>query len=75
MEADVCVAGAGPAGIAVALELEARGLDVVLLEQGPEVELGGDVDGAYGGYVNPTLTIIALSARLGEHLANEWSRR
>jgi choline dehydrogenase-like flavoprotein len=46
VDADVCVAGAGPAGIAVALELESRGLEVVLLDQGAS-SLDGDVDGSY----------------------------
>ena len=46
LEADVCVAGAGPAGIGVALELEAAGRSVIVLEadDGP---LPGEVEGAY----------------------------
>ncbi len=35
-QADVCVVGAGPAGIALALDLAERGLSVVLLESGRE---------------------------------------
>jgi choline dehydrogenase-like flavoprotein len=31
---DICVVGAGPAGIAMALDLSSRGLDVLLLESG-----------------------------------------
>lgn len=34
LQADVCVVGAGPAGIALALDLSARGLSVLLLESG-----------------------------------------
>jgi choline dehydrogenase-like flavoprotein len=34
LEADVCVVGAGAAGIALALELESAGIDVCLLESG-----------------------------------------
>ena len=34
LDADVCVIGAGPAGIAVALELAGTGIDVLLLESG-----------------------------------------
>ncbi|MDQ3061022.1 MAG: GMC family oxidoreductase [Pseudomonadota bacterium] len=34
LQADVCVVGAGPAGIALALDLSARGLSVLLLEAG-----------------------------------------
>jgi len=46
LDADVCVVGAGPAGIAVALELEARNLDAVLIEQGT-ADLRGEVHGVY----------------------------
>lgn len=31
---DVCIAGAGPAGLAVALECEARGLSIIVIEAG-----------------------------------------
>lgn len=31
---DVCIAGAGPAGLAVALECEARGLSIIIIEAG-----------------------------------------
>ncbi|RUM99575.1 GMC family oxidoreductase [Pseudaminobacter arsenicus] len=31
---DVCIAGAGPAGLAVALECEARGLSIIMIEAG-----------------------------------------
>ncbi len=34
LDADVCIAGAGPAGITIALDLRASGLSVVLLESG-----------------------------------------
>ncbi len=34
LTADICIVGAGPAGIAIALELSGTGLDVVLLESG-----------------------------------------
>ena len=34
LQADVCVVGAGPAGIALALDLSERGLSVLLLESG-----------------------------------------
>mgnify|MGYP003460829496 CR=1 FL=1 len=39
LEADVCVIGAGPAGIALAIELDAAGLRVCLVESG-----GTDLD-------------------------------
>ncbi len=38
LSADVCIVGAGAAGIALALELEGSGLDVVLLESGGRTE-------------------------------------
>lgn len=38
---DLCVVGAGPAGISCALEAKRRGLDFVVLEQ--EAELGGTI--------------------------------
>jgi thioredoxin reductase len=41
---DVCVVGGGPAGIAVALACEERGLSVLLLESGKH-----NVDGFYAG--------------------------
>jgi choline dehydrogenase-like flavoprotein len=36
LRADVCIVGAGPAGISLARSLEGRGLDVLLLEGGDE---------------------------------------
>jgi choline dehydrogenase-like flavoprotein len=41
LDADVCIVGAGPAGVALALELAARGRRIVLLESG-----GGNPDPA-----------------------------
>jgi choline dehydrogenase-like flavoprotein len=46
VEADVCVAGAGPAGIATALELASGGVDVALVERGART-LEGEVEGNY----------------------------
>jgi hypothetical protein len=34
LDADICIAGAGPAGISIARELQNSGLDVVMLESG-----------------------------------------
>lgn len=41
---DVCVVGAGPSGIALALAAQARGLKVLLLEAGRESPTPGDPD-------------------------------
>jgi choline dehydrogenase-like flavoprotein len=46
VEADVCVAGAGPAGLVVATELDVAGSDVVLVERGSEPS-PGEVAGVY----------------------------
>jgi glycine/D-amino acid oxidase-like deaminating enzyme len=46
VEADVCVAGGGVAGLATALELEAAGVRVALVEHGEDLE-DGEVKGAY----------------------------
>jgi choline dehydrogenase-like flavoprotein len=46
VEADVCVAGGGVAGLVTALELEAAGIRVALVEHGEELE-DGEVEGAY----------------------------
>jgi choline dehydrogenase-like flavoprotein len=43
-EFDACVVGAGPAGIACALDLSARGLKVVVLEAGRERPVPGNPD-------------------------------
>ena len=43
-EFDACVVGAGPAGIACALDLNARGLKVLLLEAGREKPVPGNPD-------------------------------
>jgi choline dehydrogenase-like flavoprotein len=40
LRADLCIVGAGAAGIALALELESSGLDVILLESGDALPLG-----------------------------------
>ena len=48
-EADVIVVGAGLAGIVAALELLDRGRSVVLLDRGPEGDLGGLARWSFGG--------------------------
>jgi choline dehydrogenase-like flavoprotein len=51
-ECDVCIVGAGPAGLTVALELAARGVSVVILESGgigPEPAMDALNDGVVVG--------------------------
>jgi choline dehydrogenase-like flavoprotein len=56
-EADVCIVGAGPAGLTVALELASRGVDVLILDSGgtdadPSIQSlndGSVVGDAYAG--------------------------
>lgn len=60
---DVCVVGAGAAGIAMALELDAQGRDVLLLEAGGPRRAGPAQD-LYRGVVDPP----------GRHLALDQAR-
>src|SRR5918912_2795075 len=46
VEADVCVAGGGVAGLVTALELESAGIRIALVEHGESLE-DGEVEGSY----------------------------
>src|ERR687883_644351 len=46
VEADVCVAGGGVAGLVTALELESAGVRIALVERGESLE-DGEVEGSY----------------------------
>jgi choline dehydrogenase-like flavoprotein len=50
LQSDVCIVGAGPAGIALSLDLSARGISVVLLESG-FMELDAKTQSLYEGEV------------------------
>jgi choline dehydrogenase-like flavoprotein len=50
LQSDVCIVGAGPAGIALALDLAARGLSVLLLESG-HVDSDATTQSLYEGEV------------------------
>jgi len=50
LQADVCIIGAGPAGIAMTLDLSARGLSVLLLESG-YMQLDAKTQSLYEGEV------------------------
>lgn len=52
-EFDACVVGAGPAGIACALDLRAKGLKVLLLEAGDERPVPGNPDLLAADIVQP----------------------
>src|SRR5436309_661413 len=49
MDADVIVVGAGLAGLVATAELADAGRRVVLLDQEPEVSLGGQAHWSFGG--------------------------
>ena len=60
--ADVCVVGGGYAGLSAALELRARGFDVVLLEA---LRIGSAASGRNGGQVLPGFGVDADAALAG----------
>ena len=60
IEADICIVGAGAAGIAMARELAGQSLDIVVLESGG-LDFDPDVQGLYAGE-----TVGAPSAALDE---------
>lgn len=61
LRADVCISGAGAAGITIARELNSTGLDVILLEGGPlDVPEGNDAESTlYEGTVSGVPTDIS----------------
>ena len=64
MTADVCVIGAGLAGLTTALELARKGKSVILLES---ARVGFGASGRNGGFVSASFaeSIFAIEARLG----------
>jgi len=65
LETDVCVIGAGPAGITIARELSAAGREVLLLESGgakPDAASADLADGGLVGYPYFPLTVARLRA-------------
>jgi len=75
--ADVCVVGSGPAGIALALELAAKGLRVLVLESGGEAEDKSLAELSASEIVDPRVhddTRITTSRRLGG-TSNLWGAR
>jgi choline dehydrogenase-like flavoprotein len=52
LHTEVCIVGAGPAGITLALELAAKGVNVVLLEGGTLVPPGPDGLDLYRGEIS-----------------------
>jgi choline dehydrogenase-like flavoprotein len=75
--AQVCVVGAGPAGITLALELAAKGLRVLVLESGGEAEDKSLAELSASEIVDPKVhddTRITMSRRLGG-TSNLWGAR
>jgi len=61
----ICIVGAGPAGITLALELAGKGIDVVLLESGGE-SFEAETQSLYDGEVVGDLNTDVASSRLRE---------
>ena len=61
----ICIAGAGPAGITLALELAGKGIDVVLLESGGK-GFEAETQSLYDGEVVSDLNTDVSSSRLRE---------
>lgn len=76
LAADICVVGAGAAGITLALELEGAGFDVLVLESGG-FEFDGDVQDLYGGEtVNPAFAPLDVTRlRYFGGSTNHWNGR
>lgn len=71
VRADVCIVGAGYAGLTTALELARRGVGVVVLER-EEVGFGGS--GRNAGHCTPTFTHYSLP-KLRHMLGEPWAER
>ena len=73
LEYDVCVAGAGAAGITLALELEGSGLDVCLLEAGGFDEPALDDAHPYAGEsIGEPYNLLASRLRYFGGTTNHW---
>jgi choline dehydrogenase-like flavoprotein len=75
--ADVCVVGSGPAGIALAIELSARGRRVLVLESGGETQDAALQELSASMIADPRVhddTRITMSRRLGG-TSNLWGAR
>lgn len=55
IRADVCIVGAGPSGISLALRLSGKGLDILVLEAGGDQEDEVQIDPKRGEVVDPAL--------------------
>lgn len=71
VQADVCVVGAGYAGLTTALELAQQGVSVALLDR-EEIGFGGS--GRNAGHCTPTFTHYSLP-ELREVLGEPWAER
>jgi choline dehydrogenase-like flavoprotein len=80
LPADVCIIGAGAAGITLARELEGTGLDVILLESGaetlePDIQdlARGESVGEQLGFVDNPATLDSIRLRQLGGTTNHWS--
>ncbi|HEY0276186.1 MAG TPA: FAD-binding oxidoreductase [Paenirhodobacter sp.] len=69
--ADVCIVGAGYAGLTTALELARKGVSVVVLER---MEIGFGGSGRNAGHCTPTFTHFSLP-QLRQVLGAPWAER
>jgi choline dehydrogenase-like flavoprotein len=73
LAADICVIGAGPAGLTVADELRARGVDVLVVESGDEHGSGNDEpDGDIDADAQPYVRFAHSTARGFGGTAQRW---
>lgn len=74
LQADVCIAGAGAAGITLALELAGSGLDVVLLEGGGSAK-SNEMQALYAGTMVgiDTWSLDALRVRVLGGTTDHWA--
>jgi choline dehydrogenase-like flavoprotein len=76
VNADICIIGAGPAGLTLALELNGKGLKVLLLEAGrfDEVPERNDLSQLASGFQYGTVRQTANTQRFGGN-ASAWNLR
>ena len=73
LESDICIIGAGPAGITIAKELDGKGIRVVLLESG-DLEYDDDIQALAQGEIGgrPYFDLDATRLRYFGGSSNHW---